>query len=457
MRSTIISLFTLTLSSITFAQTPPHFAHIPANAGINNTYFNEFACKKFQFIYTQAEIASMISPVSGALNIDTLWFRHGGGAAPFTQLSNFQIRMGHTTLTAPGPIFGNNFNLGSVQTVVSSPTYTYTPLLGAAGNPTNNWTFIPLETSFNYNFIDNLCVEFSFSASSNVIAGNFADNGGVPISQVATSNSATTATSTAARPMFGISGSGSGSGGPVTCNPNGNWLLFTNYDGGNLEIIVDEDIPNLYIAVCSYEDCAVTLSGPFAQNVVQLRYAGYQGNNLHCNNQITTTTLSAPPGVVTDVTFAPASVLPDPDGNGSIICAYSCGDGNQGGCNTIEQVVAYFQAQFGGNLRGLEVQYCCWSEETPYRVSHVSGNCCNSASTGVATVTYPSGPFCVGDADVSPTITGDNSGTFYSVPEGLSINAATGTVNLTTSVPGAYQMVYANPVHCNDILINNTF
>lgn len=438
--------------ALLMAQTPPHFAHVPANAGTNNLYFNNSVCSKFQFIYTQAEIAAMNAPVTEAITIDTLWFRHGGGGNPSIQLNNFVVRMGHTSLVNPGAQFNSNFNVGAPQTVLSSASYTYTPLIGATGVPDDNWTFIPLQTPFTYNYTDNLCVEFSYASANGFIAGNFANNGGAPVTQYALSSTATTADASTSRPMFGLSRQGG-----LNCDPNGNWLLFSNYDGGNLNIIVDQDIPNLHIGVCSYEDCAINVSGPFAQNVVQVRYAGYQGNNLHCNNQITITSITAPAGVVTDVTFLPASVLADPDGNPNIVCAYSCNPGDQGGCNTVEQVAAYYQAQFGGALRGLAIQYCCWDASTPYRVSEVSGNCCSSQGNGAATVSYPAGPFCPDDGIISPVLTGDNSGTFYSVPDGLTIDAATGAVDLSTSTPGDYQIVYANQVNCNEILINNAF
>ena len=133
----------------------------------------------------------MVSPVTGTLNIDTLWFRHGPINALFTQLTNFQIRMGHSNLTDPGVQFNANFNIGSAQTVLSASNYVYTPLAGAFGFPADNWTFIALQTPFEYNFIDNLCVEFSFSASSGAIAGNYANNGGAPVTQYAATSNAT--------------------------------------------------------------------------------------------------------------------------------------------------------------------------------------------------------------------------------------------------------------------------
>jgi gliding motility-associated-like protein len=185
---------------------PQHYFHLPANSGVNNLFFNQSACEKFQFIYSQSEISTMVSPVSGPVTIDTIWFRFGGGSSnTSTTLSNFQIRMGHTTLTNPGPQFNNNFNVGTAQTVLSSASYTLTPLIGAWNTPNNNWTFIVLQTPFSYNFTNNLCIELSFSSSSAAIAGNYADNGGVPISQYAGNSTATSASATSSRPMFGIS------------------------------------------------------------------------------------------------------------------------------------------------------------------------------------------------------------------------------------------------------------
>ena len=49
------------------------------------------------------------------------------------------------------------------------------------------------------------------------------------------------------------------------CDPTGNWILFANYDGGNLNIVVDQNIPNLKIGICTYEPVNVTFSGPLAR------------------------------------------------------------------------------------------------------------------------------------------------------------------------------------------------
>ncbi|MBM3429892.1 MAG: T9SS type B sorting domain-containing protein [Bacteroidetes bacterium] len=208
MRKEFILSFLMLKSILICSQTlPAHYAHNPITCGVNNLFFNTGVCNKFQFIYTQAEIAAMTTPVAGPINISRIWFRHGGGASdPSTTMSNLIIKMGHTTLTAPTNQFSTNFNTGAPVTVLTSANYTYTPLIGAVGVPADNWTFIDLTTPFTYDFTNNICVEISFSNSSGYISGNFADNGGVPISQFAGVNTAINADGSTARPVFGISG-----------------------------------------------------------------------------------------------------------------------------------------------------------------------------------------------------------------------------------------------------------
>ena len=188
-----------------YCQTPPHYSHNPANAGVNNSFFLSGICSRFQFIYQQSEIAGMTSPVNGPVAIDTIWFRHGGGSSiPSTVLSNLTIRMGHTTLVNPAANFAANYSTVPVS-VLSSPSYTYTPVIGTWNVPANGWTAIPLQTLFNYNFTDNLLIDIEFSASSGAIAGNYADNGGIPVTQYSGIFGSPTASATTSRPMFGIS------------------------------------------------------------------------------------------------------------------------------------------------------------------------------------------------------------------------------------------------------------
>jgi hypothetical protein len=78
------------------------------------------------------------------------------------------------------------------------------------------------------------------------------------------------------------------------CDPNGNWILFANYDGGNPNIVVDQNIPNLKIGICTYEPVNVSFSGPFVNSVTEVLYAGFNSpqNNNTCAFPITTSTFT---------------------------------------------------------------------------------------------------------------------------------------------------------------------
>jgi len=60
---------------------------------------------------------------------------------------------------------------------------------------------------------------------------------------------------------------------------------------------------------------------------------------------------------------------------------------------------------------------------------------------GGATLTYPQSAYCINAANPSPTVTGSAGGTFSSTA-GLSINAASGVINLSASTAGNYTVTY---------------
>ena len=85
-----------------------------------------------------------------------------------------------------------------------------------------------------------------------------------------------------------------------------------------------------------------------------------------------------------------------------------------------------------------------------YTVTYTFSNgTCTSSTTAlvtinplpVATISYPGSPFCnTGTATVSQT--GQPGGIFSATPAGLSIDAATGAINLAASTPGTYNVRY---------------
>ncbi len=159
------------------------------------------------------------------------------------------------------------------------------------------------------------------------------------------------------------------------CNPTGNLVIFTNYDGGPLNINVDVNIPDLKIGVVSYRAVSVNITGPFASNVTGVAYAGFNSSATCGVQAILTTSISAPPGATTNITNAPPAPISNPNGHGSIICGYSCDlNSSQGGCNTADQVEAYFLNYFPNTLvYSHEIQYGCWSGSQSLQAT---GNCC---------------------------------------------------------------------------------
>jgi hypothetical protein len=69
-----------------------------------------------------------------------------------------------------------------------------------------------------------------------------------------------------------------------------------------------------------------------------------------------------------------------------------------------------------------------------------------------ASISYAGTPFAAGPGTGLPTLAGDSSGTYSSTP-GLSINAASGAINLLTSAAGTYTVTYTlgTAISCPDV------
>lgn len=158
-----------------------------------------------------------------------------------------------------------------------------------------------------------------------------------------------------------------------TCNPAGNLVIFSNYDGGPLTINVDVNIPNLYIGVAAYEFCRINITGAFAGNVQGVWYAGYDASNNHCNlaPPHATTIAGVNPGI-TQIEFLPTANYQAPGLDPWIIYCYQCLSQPNSG-NSPEQLVAYFSQMGPSVLRFHQTQYGCWSGT--HAIS-AGGNCC---------------------------------------------------------------------------------
>lgn len=171
------------------------------------------------------------------------------------------------------------------------------------------------------------------------------------------------------------------------CDPQGNVVIYSNYDGGALTINVDQNIPNLKIGILSYEYATITITGTYASNVTEVRWVGYNGNNNHCNlNPPYVTSISGVPNPIDTIIYYPTATYTNPNGYVSMICAYSCNiSTNQGGCNTADQVAHYFLTAFGGNLYFHHTQYNCWGAMD----ISAGGNCCANPMTSVSEIQSP--------------------------------------------------------------------
>lgn len=171
------------------------------------------------------------------------------------------------------------------------------------------------------------------------------------------------------------------------CDPLGNLMIYSNYDGGDMTINVDQNIPNLKIGICTYETVSVNFVGPFVGNITEVIYAGFGGYNNNCGiNPFVTTITGVDPSIITSFnqsqgTTAIANYLGEPLGPG-LPPLVNCISGAQGDCstttsngNSAPQIVQFFLDQFGPGttLYGHQVQYDCFFGT--FNLSD-GGNCC---------------------------------------------------------------------------------
>jgi hypothetical protein len=169
------------------------------------------------------------------------------------------------------------------------------------------------------------------------------------------------------------------------CDINGNLVVYSNYDGGILNINCDVDIPNLKIGICTYEPVQVNISGPFASKVTQVLYSGFNSNqgNVHCGASTpATTTINGVNSSIAQVLTMPSiGYFPSHAFGQAYQSGIMVGASGQcdtlyphGGGNTADEIVGHFRDTLGGALRFHHTQYGCWLGET--RNLSDGGTCC---------------------------------------------------------------------------------
>lgn len=244
----------------------------------------------------------------------------------------------------------------------------------------------------------------------------------------------------------------------TTCDASGNLVIYTNYDGGEVNINVDVNIPNLKIGICSYEAVKVNIIGTYSANVTQVMYAGYNNSpNTSCSPNVSTTTITGVPSGIVSINFAPPVGYTNSYGYGSMICGYSCSSTtSQGGCNTSDQIAYYFTQQTGGTMRSHFLQYGCWANTTKNISS--GGNCCDMpCSTPAAPTNTTAASQQLICANKTTTLSATSTGTvsWYSSPTST-LSLGTGTTYVTPSLSAGTYTYYAQAANTCSTSISRT-
>ena len=105
-----------------------------------------------------------------------------------------------------------------------------------------------------------------------------------------------------------------------------------------------------------------------------------------------------------------------------------------GNCATSQVLIHATSANLGNNI----ITFTATDNGIPAQTTTVNANVFVGTSLG-ATFSYTGTPFCVGGANPLPTFSGGGlAGTFSATPAGLLIDAFTGMVDLSVSIPGTY-------------------
>jgi hypothetical protein len=118
-----------------------------------------------------------------------------------------------------------------------------------------------------------------------------------------------------------------------------------------------------------------------------------------------------------------------------------------------------------GNLwsNGATTQAITVSAAGTYTVTTASGGCTSANSAGQtitvnpldnASFNYTSSTLCTGGSNALPTVT-TGGGTFASTPAGMTINPATGEINMGTTTDGTYSVTYTTAGACPAAVSHN--
>ncbi|MGB0933083.1 MAG: gliding motility-associated C-terminal domain-containing protein [Lishizhenia sp.] len=124
------------------------------------------------------------------------------------------------------------------------------------------------------------------------------------------------------------------------------------------------------------------------------------------------------------------------------------GPGTNNTVSNIQPSSLTFNGTSIGNNGNLILEFLTEGMDYSFDITGANGCTASFAATYIipddASFSYPLSTFCITDTDPSPTVTGINGGVFSSTA-GLDLDPISGTIDLSTSIPGNYAVVYQTP------------
>lgn len=245
------------------------------------------------------------------------------------------------------------------------------------------------------------------------------------------------------------------------CNPDGNIMIYSNYDGGDLTIDVDVDIPDLKIGISTYEVTDVTITGTYASNVTSVIFAGFNEPTISGVDPGIVTIYAAAIGdvavtsVVGDLVILGAPIV------NCMVGAEGCSEYATGGGNSSPQIVDFFKMEFDDD----DLFYAHWTDYSSFPAAGLQvsegGNCCFEIP-----VTDPNPIYDVGglsyDFFGADTLFACGADTtldisFYPVVWGDPVWSTGETgYSITTSGPGTYYFTVGDYCHYGSDLLTDT-
>ncbi|MFN3939292.1 MAG: hypothetical protein ACK4IY_01815, partial [Chitinophagales bacterium] len=246
------------------------------------------------------------------------------------------------------------------------------------------------------------------------------------------------------------------------CNADGNVMIYSNYEGGDLTINIDLDIPDLKIGICTYEFTDVTLTGAYVANVTQVVFAGF---NAPVISGVDPSIVSVYAAAIGDI--AVTSVLGDvlypgfPPIVNCMVGAEGCGETASGGGNSSPQIVDFFMQEFDDD----DIFYAHYTDYDafPAATFYISdgGNCCYEEPITDVNPIYDAGGLTYAFFEFDTALLCDGELeldiSFYPVVWGDPV-WSTGETGYTiiASEPGVYSFVMSDYCHYGDFLLTDT-